>query len=101
MKTRLATIGLALGLGLLAGGPLAAEGESRNWVRFQTWGVDSLELFASYYPAEPSELPVALMLHDRGGDGSDLARLATVFARSGIPVFLPDMPQNRMLDSFM
>ncbi len=48
----------------------AAEERSRNWIRFQTWGVDSLKLYASYYPAQVSELPFVLMLHDRGGKGA-------------------------------
>ncbi len=69
----------------------AAEERSRNWIRFQTWGADSLKLFASYYPAQLSELPFILMLHDRGGIGADFGTLATRFSRAGMPVFLPDL----------
>lgn len=76
----------------LAAFAAAGEGKSaQNWVRFQVWSPDSVALLASYYPSADSSGPVALMLHDRGGQGSDLAELAQYFQAAGIPVFLPDL----------
>jgi alpha-beta hydrolase superfamily lysophospholipase len=60
-------------------------------VRFQVWTPDSLALFASYYPTGQMTGPVALLLHDRGGEGIDLAPLAMTLQASGTPVFLPDL----------
>ncbi len=67
------------------------ESPPANWVRLQVWSPDSVALYASYFPARDREAPVALLLHDRGGQGSDLMGLAESFQASGIPVLLPDL----------
>ena len=90
MKILLIAASIA-GLCLAAAPVRAADDVSGNWVRFQTWGQDSLALYATYYPTAPGRSPVALLLHDRAGEGSDLGVLATKFARAGIPVLLPDL----------
>ncbi len=80
-------------LSALTAPPLFAQVDAKplNQVRFQTWGEDSLELVGTYYPAPESDLPVVLLLHDRGVPAADLVPLARALGSEGMTVFLPQL----------
>lgn len=87
-------LGALLILALLSGLPASAQEQKLravDWVRFQTWGADSLALFCSYFSAPASEAPAVLVLHDRGAQGLDFRMLALTLQAEGLPVFLPDL----------
>lgn len=87
--------GLALTAILSATLPSPAVGQSGppplDSVLFQTWGADSLRFYVQHYPRPESDLPVALMLHDRGAGSAGFEKLALTLGGFGMPIFLPDM----------
>jgi len=77
----------ALVIALAAPAPLAAA----EVIRFQLWTADSLALVGGYFRAPAGPRPIALLLHDRGQNGSALVGLAETWQALGLPVFLPDL----------